>query len=178
MEGLKGKVEGRRREVEELLQERKRISQEVQAGRTLLEVERRLEELEERLMVGPSGGGKEITEEEDQIGISDSDEECEEDMPNTISTSKLRNHAQQYSYLTRLVAKIGSDHPFTARQQGRILRVKQTVLLDLNSALKHAVADKGQNRTEDRLLAILGVYRDMGESTEALRILGDRDTRG
>ena len=172
VEGLKGKIGGRRREVEELLQERKKIREEVHTGRGLLEVQRRLEDLEGRLMVGSYGGEKEITDEE-EIGISDSDEENEEDLPNTISTSRLRKHAQQYLYIMQLVTKVGSKHPFLVKQEDRILLVKQTVLLDLSSALKQAIADKEQDRAKGRLLEILGVYRDMGEFMEASRILGD-----
>lgn len=169
VEGLKGKVEGRRREVEGLVEERKRIREEVQLGRGLLEVEEKVEELEARLMVASS---REHTQkDEEDAGISDSDEESEEDT-NRVPTSRLKRHAQRFLYIQQLVERIGPEHPFLVKQEERILRLRQTVLLDLSNALKQMPSSSDEDK--ERLMRILGIYRDLGASGEALKVLRER----
>ena len=169
VEGLRGKVDGRRKEVEELVEERKRIRESVQLGRRLLEVERKIGDLEGRLMLASiSPRGKEINEE--GIVVSESDEESDEEPESDgISILRLRKHMEQYMYIKGLVERIGPEHPFLVKQEERVLRLKQTVLLDLNSALKQAVAG-GEDMRGD-LLKLLGIYRQMGEASEAMQVL-------
>ncbi len=173
-EGLKGEIEGRKLEVEGLLEERKRIREDVQVGRTLLEVDQRLEELEGRLMV--------VSDRQIQTGDppdtmdpepSDSDEDSDDRESGGMSIARLRRHTQQYSYIKRLMARIGSGHPFLAKQEERVLRLKQTVLLDLSSALKQV--NKTSEKDKDHLMKILAIYRDMGEPVEAMKVI--RETR-
>lgn len=173
VEGLKGEIEGRKLEVEGLLKERKRIRENVQVGRTLLEVDQRLEELEERLIIVSDrqiqNGDPDIVATEP----SDSDEDSDDRECRGMSISRLRRHTQQYSYIKRLIARVGSYHPFLVKQEERVLRVKQMVLLDLSSALKQV--DTTSEEDKDRLMKILALYRDMGEPKEAVKVL--RETR-
>lgn len=169
VEGLRGKVEGRRREVEALVDERKRITEKVQLGRRLLEVEERVEELEARLMVVSLSG--DAKENEENSEVSDSDEESEKDT-NGVSTARLKRHAQRFLYIQQLVERIGPEHPFLVKQEERILRLRQTVLLDLGNALKHVPSSSDDNK--GTLMKILGIYRDLGESGEALKVLRER----
>ena len=169
VEGLKRKVEGRRSKVEELVEQRKRIRKEVQLGRGLLEVEEKVEELEARLLVASSS--ERTKKDEDDAGISDSDEESEEDI-NGVPTSRLKRHAQRFLYIQQLVERIGPEHPFLIKQKERILRLRQTVLLDLSNALKQMPSSSDGDK--GRLMRILGIYRDLGESGEALKVLRER----
>lgn len=169
VEGLRGKVEGRRREVEALVDERKRITEKVQLGRRLLEVEERVEELEARLMVVSLSG--DAKENEENSEVSDSDEESEKDT-NGVSTARLKRHAQRFLYIQQLVERIGPEHLFLVKQEERILRLRQTVLLDLGNALKHVPSSSDDNK--GTLMKILGIYRDLGESGEALKVLRER----
>ena len=162
VEGLRGRVEARREEVEGLLKERKRIRGEVLLGRGLLEVEERVRNLEERLAVGDERG--------EGGDVSDSEEESEgEENEGVVSPSRLRKHAQRYLLIRRLVERIGPEHPFLVKLEERILRLRQTVLLDLSNALKGMQASSDEEK--GRVMKILGIYRDMGESDEALKVL-------
>lgn len=169
VEGLRGKVDGRRKETEDLVEERKRIRESIQVGRRLLEIETKIGELEERLMLASTGPRKAgvIGEE---IDVSDSQEESDEDAEsNGISIPLLRRHMEQYMYIKCTIKRTGPEHPFLVKQEERVLRLKQTVLLDLNSELKQAVAG-GQDMGGD-LLKLLGIYKQMGEANEAIQIL-------
>ena len=169
VEGLRGKVEERRSEVEQLLAERSTIRVEVQIGRQLLEVNRKIGELEGRLMLGSAGIRKlEENREAEQLSESDGESEDEGDGADN-AIPKLRRHMEQYKCIRRLVENIGANHPFLVKQEDRILQLKQTVLLDLNSALKQALAG-GEEKKGD-LLRLLGIYKQMGQANEAVEIL-------
>ena len=174
VEGLRGKVDGRRGEVEGLVGERKRIREQIQVGRQLLEVETRIGELEERLMLASNGERK--GEGDGEEDLSESEGESEEDEENTgIPVPRLRRHMEQYMCIRQLFEKIGDDHPFLVKQEERVLRLKQTLLLDLNSALKQAVAG-GEDMKGD-LLKLLGIYKQMGQAHEAMNVLKESKGR-
>lgn len=194
VEGLKNKVHERRREVEELLGEKIRVGKQIQLGRGLLEVEGRVRELEARLMVktssnededqslrsrsGPEPNADTNASEDDGDGSEEDEDEADFHLgPGTSNTSQLKRHAERYMYIQKVVQRLGPQHPFLVKLQDRIIRLRQTVLLDLNNALKAAVqsaAPTGGNNDQDRgrgLMKVLAIYRDMGEAEEALKIL-------
>ena len=165
VEGLKRKVRERREEVERLVEEKRKIRERVVLGRGLLEVDRRITALEKKLMLV----SKATKDEEDEDEGSDSDEENGEELAGVVEIGKPCRHAAQYVYITKLVQKLGPEHPFLESQEERIQRLRQTILLDLGTALKQAAA-----AGEDGQLAILkalGVYKAMNESKEAIRVL-------
>ena len=177
VESLKGKVEGRKTEVALLVEERKRIREEVQTARTLLEIDQTLEELEERLMVVSNGLTVGKSEDEDRYGLSDSEEESEEEgVGHTMSTSRLRRRVHQFLYIKRLMTRSPSDHPFLVKQQERMIRLRRTLLLDLSSALTQVVPVDDLDKK--RLLNTVSIYRDMGEGDEALKVLKTLNGRG
>ena len=169
VEGLRAKVDERRREVEGLVEERKRIRESVQVGRRLLEIESRIGDLEGRLMVASTGPRKAESNEED-IVLSESEEESDEEPEsNGIGIPRLRRHMEQYMNIKGSMKRSGPEHPFLVKQEERVLRLKQTILLDLNSALKQAVAG-GEDMRAD-LPKLLGIYNEMGEASEAIQVL-------
>lgn len=171
VEGLRSKVDGRRKEVEELVEERKRIRASIQMGRRLLEIERQIGDLEGRLML-TSTGPRQAEVNDEGVVLSESEEESDEETESDgIGVLRLRRHMEQYMYIKGLVERTGPGHPFLVKQEERVLRLKQTVLLDLNSALKQAVAG-GEDMRAD-LLKLLVLYRQMGEASEALQVLKD-----
>jgi len=173
VEELRGKIEERKHEVEIMVGERKRIREEVQMGRQLLEVDQKIEDLEQRLMLVSSDLRKEGTD-GDQEELSDSEGESEgEREGDGLAIPRLRRHMEQYMYVRKLIEKIGEDHPFLVKQEERVLRLKQTVSLDLNSALKQAVS--GGEGSKDDSLKLLGIYKQMGQAREAVAIL--RETK-
>ncbi|EHK97347.1 putative Conserved oligomeric Golgi complex subunit 2 [Glarea lozoyensis 74030] len=82
VEEVKGRVGERRVEVEGLLKEKRGVSGEIAAGRRLLEVDARLEELEERLMV--SSLGRAVGDDDDD-SWSESEDEEDDDEENLTS---------------------------------------------------------------------------------------------
>ena len=168
VDGLNAKVESRRKEVDSLLDLRRSLGKEIRTGRGLLEVDSRLEELEERLMVGASNTKPADVRGGENSDLGESDDESE-DEGGTIPVSRLRTRVHQYIYIKELVEKIGPEHPFLVKQEERILRIKQTLLLDLGSALQQGSPDTEAGK--DRLMKVLAIYRDMDEAEEALQVL-------
>ncbi|KAL6722201.1 hypothetical protein ACLMJK_001308 [Lecanora helva] len=167
VEGLRGKVEERKGEVEGLVRERRRIRGEIWLGRRLLEVEQRIGELEVRLMLVEKGARNRDGEEE--VDSESEEESGEEGEGSGLSVSRLRRHVEQYLLISQSVERIGKDHPFLVKQDERVLRLKNTVLLDLNNALKQAVSN-GENGGDD-LLKLLMVYKQMDQGDEAISVL-------
>ena len=163
VEGLKAKVRERREEVEKLVEGKKRIREQIAIGRSLLEIDRRVNELEGRLML-VQNGTKHVNGDD-----VDSDEDSEDEMQEGPGVGKLRRHAQQYVYITKLVEKLGPEYAFLVRMEDRISRLKQTVLLDLGSALKQAMA--AGEEAKPAVLHVLGTYKMMGMANEALKIV-------
>ncbi|QSZ34555.1 hypothetical protein DSL72_006149 [Monilinia vaccinii-corymbosi] len=174
VEDVRGKVRERKSEFEGLLGEKKSVSKEIALGRKLLEVDSRLEELEDRLMVaslGRSPNGLEDSWSEDEDEEDEEDELAIDGVVNGTSTKKLQRCVLDYRNVEHLSTTIGLEHPFIAAQQPRLLRLKNTIVLDLNNALKQAISLKEEGRP--RLVKIMGIYRDLGAGDEAVRILRD-----
>ncbi|TGO12981.1 hypothetical protein BTUL_0079g00420 [Botrytis tulipae] len=176
VEDVRGKVRERKLEVEGLLDEKKSVTKEIALGRKLLEVDSRLEELEDRLMVAslgrsPDGLEDSWSEDEDEDEDEDQDDLAIDGVVNGTSTKKLQRFVLDYRNVEHLSITIGSDHPFIAAQQPRLLRLKNTIVLDLNNALKQALSLKVEGRP--RLVKIMGIYRDLGAGDEAVKILKD-----
>ncbi|KAF7896216.1 hypothetical protein EAF00_006230 [Botryotinia globosa] len=176
VEDVRGKVRERKLEVEGLLDEKKSVTKEIALGRKLLEVDSRLEELEERLMVAslgrsPNGLEDSWSEDEDEDEDEDQDDLAIDGVVNGTSTKKLQRFVLDYRNVEHLSITIGSDHQFIAAQQPRLLRLKNTILLDLSNALKQALSLKVEGRP--RLVKIMSIYRDLGAGDEAVKILKD-----
>ncbi|KAF7866822.1 hypothetical protein EAF04_005664 [Stromatinia cepivora] len=124
VEDVRGKVRKRKLEVEGLLCEKKSVSKDIALGRKLLEVDSRLEELEDRLMVaslGRSPNGLEDSWSGDEDEDEDEDELVIDGVVNGTSTKKLQRFVLDYRNVEHLSTTIGSDHPFIAAQQPRLL---------------------------------------------------------
>jgi len=179
VEDVRVKVRERKLEVEGLLGEKKSISEQISLGRKLLEVDARLEELEDRLMVASLG--RPINGHEDETW-SDSEDEEEDDEDLTAegaaggtSTKKLQRFVDDFRLVERLAANVGAQHPFIAAQEQRIVRIRNTILLDLSTVMKQAVAMGGNGNL--RLLKILSIYRDLDAGAEAIKVLKDLKPR-
>ncbi|KAL9119261.1 MAG: hypothetical protein Q9187_004185 [Circinaria calcarea] len=169
VEGLKKKIEDRRKEVEKLVDERRKIRKEVQLGRSLLEIDQRLEELEEKLMLVSMGANSPDNKDE-PFNISDTEEESDgEEDASVLSVSRLQRRVQQYIYIKRLMEKVGAEHPFLIKQEERLSRLRQTLMLDLSNILTRKGSPDHYGKED--VLKAAALYRDMGESDEALRVL-------
>ncbi|KAL3478426.1 oligomeric golgi complex component, COG2-domain-containing protein [Aspergillus californicus] len=172
VQAIRDKVEARQREVERLLNEKKRLRTDANVGRTLLDFADRLEELEKRLMVGEHTAQDTAGQSDTESDILDSEEEeTDEDDPQAgdVSLKRLERHLQKYVYLTRLSSRVGDNHPFLLAQQPRMSKVRSALLLDLKKALEQA-KEAGDKR-DTRTLAVLRLYKLMGEDTSAVSAL-------
>ncbi len=170
VEDVRGKVRERKLEVEGLLSEKKTVSKEVAFGRKLLELDARLEELEDRLMVASLGSTVNGTE-EDVWSESEEDEEELSTNGSGPSARKLHRLVVDYRHIEHLSTSIGKEHPFIVAQDSRTQRVKNTILLDLNTALKQTGPEGEAGRT--KLIKILSIYRNLGADGEAVKVLKD-----
>ncbi|KAF2422161.1 hypothetical protein EJ08DRAFT_672820 [Tothia fuscella] len=160
VEGVRGVVGGKSGEVEALLEERQRIRGGKEVAKGLVEVHTRIGELEAKL----SGG--------DDAGDSDEDEleEEEEDEGDEImGVGRLKRLVRDYLGMRQLASSIGNEHPFLAKQESRITKIRDTILLDLGTSLKQAKAGRKQN--PGALLALISLYGDMDSPSAAIKIL-------
>lgn len=159
VEGIRNVVAERVGEVSSLLEERKKVRRDVVLGRGLLEVERGIEELEERLGIKNDYAGQGFDSEDDD-GQSNG-------VDSSIPVRKLHRHTQQYLLLSRSIARLGSEHPFLQAQRSRMAELRRTLLLDLGAALKQAKAAKAQEAT----LALVRIYADLGAEQDGVKAL-------
>jgi len=180
VEDVRGKVRERKVEIDGLLKDKKGVGKEIALGRKLLEVDARLEELEDRLMVASLGRAADGVDEDSWTDSEDEEEDEEPLSPDGgvgggTSTKKLQTLVNDYRQVDQISANVGGNHPFLAAQQSRLLRVRNTILLDLTTALKQTV-NQGTSR-HPRLIRILSIYRDLGAGEEAIKVLKDSKSR-
>ncbi|KAL8757509.1 MAG: hypothetical protein Q9184_004189 [Pyrenodesmia sp. 2 TL-2023] len=168
-QGLKSKVDERRKEVEDLVAQRKEIRRQMQLGRALLDVDYRLGELERSLMITTGEVSHDGKAPEIDRDYGESDEESDDSQEVHSTTSRLDRQIRHYLLARRGMERVGSDHPSIAQQQARITRVKNTILLDLGNALKQS-----STRNDEQTTRLLAAYGDLGESQQALKVLRER----
>ncbi|KAE8144589.1 oligomeric golgi complex component, COG2-domain-containing protein [Aspergillus avenaceus] len=175
---IRDKVDARHQEVAQLIEQKKHLRKEANVGRALLDFADRVEEMERKLMIGDKlahhGDSPKDLDTDSDLLDSDS-EDSEEELPNgasatpLVSLKRLEHHIHKYVYLTRLSARIGDHHPFLVAQQPRMSKIRSAILLDLKTALEQAknAGDKKDTKT----LAVLRLYKLMGEDTSAVSAL-------
>ncbi|KIX09340.1 uncharacterized protein Z518_00419 [Rhinocladiella mackenziei CBS 650.93] len=147
IQAVKDKVDARRNEVVELLEKRKALKQETGVGRALLEIAERLDQLEEKLNIPPSrpanpgkedvqeNGGPNWSEDWTEMTNNESDEEYSSDEADGIPP-RLKRRTEEFLILKHLASKHGSQHPFILAQEGRIRKIQEILLADLDVAIK------------------------------------------
>ncbi|OGM40543.1 hypothetical protein ABOM_010781 [Aspergillus bombycis] len=185
VQSIRDKVDARYQEAEQLVEEKKRLRKNANIGRALLDYADRVDELERKLMIGdttPARQGdhaKDLDTDSDLLD-SESEESGDEEIPNDasatplVSLKRLEHHIQKYVYLTRLSSRIGADHPFLVSQQSRLSKIRSAILLDLKTALEQAKI-AGEKR-DTKTLAVLRLYKLMGEDTSAVSALKNLKT--
>ncbi|KAJ5536522.1 hypothetical protein N7513_009708 [Penicillium frequentans] len=178
VQSIRDKVEERRREVEGLLNEKRKLRSHADIGKNLLDYADRVEELEHRLMIEDKSSLREIPLNDESDADSDlyddgseqsDDDEELEDGTAPVSLKRLERHVQKYVFLTSIATTVGKDHPFLLAQQPRVSKIKSTVLLDLKTALEQA-SHVGEKR-DARTMAVLHLYDLMGEDVSAVAAL-------
>jgi hypothetical protein len=173
VEGVRHGVAEREEEVRGLVEEKVQIRRNIAVGRRLVEYEARLALLEERIMVeagvlnGQREGYDELSDSEDED--EEEEGEGEEEGRYSMSVAKLRKHVQQYRLIQEIAKGVGEEHAFVTAQTHRIIKVRNTLLLDLSTALQQAKT--AGSAGAGRVMKVMKIYADMDESTEAIKVL-------
>lgn len=155
--GVRQGVRRRREEVEALIKEREDIATEKEVAGGLVEVYERVGELEEGLQ------GTEVSDEDDE------DDGEDEDMVGGVSLRRFKRLVGSYVVLRQMMEGIGVDHPFLLKQEERVIRIRNTLLLDMGAAVRQARS--AGSAGHDRLLKLVSLYADMGEEKEGIKVL-------
>jgi hypothetical protein len=174
-------VDARRAEIETLLNEKKKLKQHTAIGKALLDVAERIEELEQRLVISEGqpprqDDGHGSDEDSDSFFGSEEDESEDEDITTDtdtgatiVSLRKLENHIHRFLHIKSIINRIGDQHPFFVSQEGRMSKIKETLLLDLKTALNQA--ERSGEKQERRVLAVTKLYELIGEEPDAVNAL-------
>ncbi|KAJ5223746.1 hypothetical protein N7468_008288 [Penicillium chermesinum] len=176
VKAIRDKVETRRKEVDDLLNEKRRLRSDADVGKDLLDYADRMEELEYRLMIKDKSSADSTADESDtdsdiygSEGEDSSEDEELADGATLVSLKRLERHCHKYVFLVSIAQRIGENHPFILSQRARVSKIKSTVLLDLRTALEQAnqIGDKRDART----MSVLRLYDIMGEDVSAIAAL-------
>ncbi|KAL1836214.1 hypothetical protein VTJ49DRAFT_5421 [Mycothermus thermophilus] len=182
---LRQKVKQRRTEVGRLVGELEGVRGAVEMGRRMLELEERVAGLEGRLEVGfqgRRGATKKAEREEDGDGefevdldsLDGDDEEETDDATDeagfvSSSPAKLAALAEEYVAAEGIADALGRNLPFVRKMEERMTRCRNTILLDLSTAL--AEARKAGPKGHGRVVKYLGVYRTLNAQADAIKVL-------
>ena len=158
VQGLVERVGRARDWVAALVQEKREVMEEISVGRTLLEIGQRTGELEVDLglqqrdttAISARGDDDENEETKDEWsegwndeGFVDSDEEYQGSGDGAVPP-RLRKRAEQYLMITVLMSRLSMQHPFLIAEQGRLLKLRETLLLDMDAAIRAEADVKGK----------------------------------
>lgn len=171
---IRGTVRERRAEVGRLGGELKGVRGAVERGRRMLELDERVAGLEARLAVGSGGrktaGGQEESDGEGWDEESEDEEDEDEDEGFVGSSpAKLAALAREYVVVEQLAHSLGRTTPFVKKMEERMVRCRNTIILDLNTATKDA--HRAGERGAARILRFLAVYRTLEAQGEAIQVL-------
>ena len=180
---VKEELDCRRKDVANLLDEKRALRQEIRIGRNLLEIADLIEDLEEQLMIGQIGRitPSAIVEEDDSnaedesLGVHtiDSGDAASDGDEHNSSPRRLETRVEQFLMIKLLLDRCGATHPFLARQEKRISQIRTTLLLDLGGMLKEeCMQDDTDHDHRTRLESLLRLYKALGARTDADLVLG------
>ncbi|KIW01573.1 uncharacterized protein PV09_07047 [Verruconis gallopava] len=184
VDGVKSAVKARKDEVDALLAEKKRTAEQIAIGRRLVEIHTRIGELEHALALAvpaketrKGGHDEDAGEDEDsESEDEDDDDEEDEDGEDIVGVPRLERLVMTYLVVLQMIEQVGPDHPFLVKQQVRLDKIRETLLLDLSTALKQAKAAGAKGKA--KLLRVVALYGELSEGREAIRVLKETKTQG
>lgn len=170
VENMKSRISKEESQIDGLIQERIQIQRDISIGRDMLYLDSRIRELERQLIISPSKETKinRGCEQSYNESLDFSSDDDKDGMP-ALSQARLRRLVQKYLHLKQVVRHNGVDHPFVVAQNARISKITEALQLDLSVALKRLKSEASPDA--DKLLQIIGLFRDMDKAAEALKIL-------
>ena len=147
VQAVRDKVDARRYEIAELLDQKKALKRETGVGRSLLEIAERLDLLEEKLKLArgkstksekadmQENGNAQWREEWLESTSNESADEYEVDETGGLSP-KLRRRIEEYLIVKHLSSRHSPRHPFILTQDSRLRKIQEVLLSDLEAAIK------------------------------------------
>ena len=136
VDGLRGKLDGRRGEVAALVEQRRKVRKEIQLGRGFLMLDARLCELERNLMISNDKSDAIDPSRMDEISnASDEDDYAEEDLEENLAVRKLRRCVEQFVALRQGLRNL-SEHVLKDQMWKRLLKAREALLLDTSNITK------------------------------------------
>lgn len=169
LNAVRGKVEQRRENVAALIDTKKSTMKQIRIGKSLLQIAEQIEHLEASLMIAATTDGSPNGSNDQREVLSDeSDEEADE---GGVSLHRLERHAEQYLVLKLLLRRHSPTQPYIISQTNRIARIKSTLSLDLEGALKAVKCGQKDHRGDDsridRLETLLASTNELEQPAEA-----------
>ncbi|KAI0158017.1 oligomeric golgi complex component, COG2-domain-containing protein [Hypoxylon sp. FL1284] len=162
VEEIKGRVRERGSGVAELNKDLTTVRSDIETGRKMMELDERVSALEARLAIGSTGHDSDE---------SDEDEDDEDELEGAVgsSSAKLAQLADQYVTIDELANDIRRETPFVRKAEERLTRCRNTILLDLGTALKEA--KKANVKGRPKLLKLMGIYSLLDAQEDAVKAL-------
>jgi len=207
VEEIKGRVKERGDEVGRLNGELLDVRRDIETGRMMVELDERVAEVESRLALGSGPARQSHSDEEEDETEDDEDEETEDEddgdalarrttrpgstsrTHSTASPAKLGHLARAYVAIEDLAEELGRDTPFVRKMDERLMRCRNTILLDLNTALKETkramkedlkgslgdtnstAAKRKKSAAAARILRLMDIYTILDAQSEAVKTL-------
>ncbi|KAI1432254.1 COG complex component, COG2-domain-containing protein [Xylaria sp. CBS 124048] len=167
VEEIRGLVRERRVQVDRLRAEMGTVRSEIETGRKILELDDRISALEGQLAVGSMAPDSEESEDEEPGS--------EDDGPDGLvgsSATKLAQLASDYMAIDELAEDIGKNEPLVRKLEERMIRCRNTLILDLNTASKEA--SKAGLRGRTKVFKLMGLYSALDAHVDAVKVLKNK----
>ena len=175
VEEVKTKVAQRRDETSDLNNELREVRLNIENGRKMLELSDRLSALEEMLSVDslPEDAKREWDSESDQDDYEDSADgsgsEGHSEGLMGSSPARLFQSARDCHEIVVLRNQLDAQQPFVIKIDARVTKCRNTLLLDLGTAMKEAL--KAGDKGKDRVLKYLAIFRLLDAERDAVKLL-------
>ena len=165
---VRGNVEQRRENMVALIEEGRKTTKRIKAGKLLLEIAEQIEDLEAILMIGATRDGNVEGIDGQTHDFSDESDEDVED--SGMSMRRLERHVEQYLILRVLLGHHNPTQPYILAQSDRIARIKSALSLDLEGGLKQlkSVQNSSQDHISktDRLTELIVLVNEKEQPTK------------
>ncbi|KKY15886.1 hypothetical protein UCRPC4_g06072 [Phaeomoniella chlamydospora] len=186
VEKLRAGIDVRRKEMAGAIEEKRHIGRDIALGRRLLEVEERLGDLEDRLLL------RETTKTNGDTGIADFEHNWDSDLDidsegdessedgdretaingdgalATPELKRLRRNVENYQVVSKLMELYGAGHPFIEAQQGRLEKIRSTLEVDLRS-LQESEDGQAKGKPQQELARLDQILRANDKTKLPLR---------
>jgi conserved oligomeric Golgi complex subunit 2 len=146
LSGIRSKVDSRRDDVANLLDEKRKLKHEIKLGRALLEIAERIEDLEGHLMIGEaarrrSHNGLPDGSTNDELAFDSFSEDSGDGSSaseNQPHMRRLERLVEQYLVIKVLIHRHDVKHPFILALGERLHQIQITLRLEIEATMKQA----------------------------------------